>query len=411
MSHTHLKRETFFCLLFIMFAASAVGSGSTRLIGDSGVGGSGSWAVDESSVDPALTYHVARYAVRAALSGNDLIMQVNITYNVTDGLKSDGYKRFMNPPGTLGYIDEGSIVVRDQGGDVLYHEYSSFSGYDGRQYKEIYFQCPEFSGVRTISMNFIGRGWITEDAMKNTVPLYNIRTFSVSVDSEEYSIVFPDSFVPASVVASVAGTGDTSMVDGHCVYTFTPGWGASVDLEFSYTPKTTYNLVWYMLILPVPVIIVTASMVRATKARNKKTAKLHEQYKLDHKKEGVDIASFSPVELTLIKDHSGSKWDITARLVKAALVELHVNGHIVVRDTGIHTTDKAILPSMDPFTVAVANSFSATSQDPKDVLLKSGPGLANKLQDVAARLATRGFVNDNRKVNFVGGMLVLLNIL
>jgi hypothetical protein len=123
-----------------------------------------------SSINLAETCHVSLYQVKASIEGINVRFQVNITYDVTSGMKYSGFKRFTAPKNSFGKISVETIEVRDGIGTKLsssYQEISPFYGSNGRKYMEISFTHPGFSGIKTISMNFLATNWLVEDLKAN----------------------------------------------------------------------------------------------------------------------------------------------------------------------------------------------------------------------------------------------------
>ena len=106
-------------------------------------------------IEPAAVpnYYIENYRVYLEINGSDIYAQVNITYNVLSDYKTSGFKRFTAPTYSSGTIDAGSIKVYDDEGLSLKANYNEIEGKD-RDYIEITFEHPGFTGIKTICMNF-----------------------------------------------------------------------------------------------------------------------------------------------------------------------------------------------------------------------------------------------------------------
>jgi hypothetical protein len=185
------------------------------------------------------TYEVANYTACFEINKCSLYARLDITYNVISGNKTDGFKRFLAPVETSGYIVQKSIEVFD-GNTTIAHSYRTFQGDDDNLYEEIAFTHPGFTGLRTITMTFIMGSWLWEESNTTTCELRNIGTFSIPVRYAEYQLIFPQNYSPTNFRVSCAGKLETNRTtaDNRTSCHFTPADPSTKDITFWHSPTT-----------------------------------------------------------------------------------------------------------------------------------------------------------------------------
>ncbi|MFX0080221.1 MAG: hypothetical protein ACFE94_00555 [Candidatus Hodarchaeota archaeon] len=186
-----------------------------------------------------LIYHVQNYVVALDIDELDIQAQINITYNVLSGIKQDGFKRFIIPKHSNGEIL--TIKVYDDEGLNLAWNYREFEGRDGNHYKEISFQHPGFTGIKTVSINFKMKNWIVERQSGTQIQLGNIGTFSISVKRAEYIIIFPVNYELEEIKSSASGIELFDELNNRLRYYFIQYEPISNDLSFTCSPHITNN--------------------------------------------------------------------------------------------------------------------------------------------------------------------------
>ena len=107
-------------------------------------------------------YHVSNYLVILRIDETDIYAKINITYDVTSGTKSSGFKRFETPDFSNAEIDKNSVSVYNDEGDRLSSDFREFDGRDGHHYTEIKFYHSRFSGRKTFTLYFKMVNWMVE---------------------------------------------------------------------------------------------------------------------------------------------------------------------------------------------------------------------------------------------------------
>lgn len=313
-----------------------------------------------SDVSTDLVYQVDYYLVIAEIVGNDIKFQIDIKYQVWFGIKTSGFKRFLPPSGSLSWIDTSSIQVIDEDGTNLDWNYREFSGQDGNNYREISFTHPGFSGVRTISMYFIGRCWLKEGFEDNSIELLNFGTFGINVLTAEYRIVFPEGFTPLDISCPHPGTGSLEEVGSNrFMYKHVQSSYITNNMEISYTPKSSTFLPLMLICLAIPSILVSIAIARSKKGK-------------DHGPPITGVFDLSPVEISYLKCWRGNKKSITVELVQVAMMELSSKGYIEDHCGMYYKVHGNTPEGLDAFTREVLNSFPAFEEkESLDSIVKS----------------------------------------
>ncbi|MBN2150765.1 MAG: hypothetical protein JW839_04875, partial [Candidatus Lokiarchaeota archaeon] len=387
------SKVAFFLLIVVGVLTIFSGAPSEKVEGDPG----------ESAIDLAETYHVSLYRVKASIEGIDVRFQVNITYNVTSGMKYGGFKRFTAPKNGFGKISVATIDVREDTGSELDSSYREFSGSDGRTYMEISFFHPGFTGVKTVSMNFLATGWLVEDLAANRLELLNIGTFMVSVLHSDYIIAFPGGFKPDGVTCSEGGTGALYMEAGRWVYLYSMD-GTTTDLVFTYTPKSTNFAPLFLLLIALPAVAGTLVVRKAVKEKNAKAGSMAEIHALPEDLSLVELVGLK----SAAENPRADKRVLVLQLVKAALVDLFSKQAIDVAGDGFVRNEGGEREAWlsDPFTAGVYQHVC--SQTAEDLALlgeaptaslasmfeRAGSSFQKHLESLATSLVGKGLLVD-----------------
>nr|MDO8109075.1 hypothetical protein [Candidatus Sigynarchaeota archaeon] len=376
-----------------------------------GTGSTGHAGTDENAGDISvnqLEYYVTKYLVRVEILGNNLQFQVNITYNVTSGIKTDGFKRFLAPAGGFGVIDVTSVAVYD-GNTRLTSSFRFFTGYGGQNYQEVSFTHPGFTGVRTISINFLAMNWLVETFMDNKVSLPNIRTFSVPVEDDEYQILFPSWFPSASVQASVFGTSNVSYIGGRMLYTFDPDYvSTSGDMEFAYTPKSTNGIVIILCSLAAVVMLVAWGMVKQVKKVNRDADALFKKFLGDKIPATLRLDDFDPVEIAFMRSPSGFSLRILPGLLQASIMDLYSRGIVKINRTNIYAPPGPFSGELHEFTHDVYNRIPSAPFSIESIFKEKGNSFKDTFDLILMSLARKGIMKRCKDFNKTGGAATML---
>ncbi len=285
-----------------------------------------------------LSYYFSLYRVNLTIEGRDIHAKIDMTYEITRGTKTGGFKRFQTPAMAQGSILEDSIVVKD-GATILSSNYREFTGKDDSSYKEISFSAPAFNGTKTITMEFTMKDWIIETRSESVIELNNFGTFSVPVTQSEYLIVFPEGFTPSSVNAHKSGTIKLDEIDGRVVYSHLSS-GSSEDPVFSFTPKVQdyISVFWIVAIVPIPIIIVFLIFLKK-RAKSRKFPEILIR----------ELENLTPEEAARVYyllDKSDPK--TTARVLQIAIAALHTKHYIDITEDKIGRAKKTPPPEELP---------------------------------------------------------------
>ncbi len=191
----------------------------------------------ETESQDDLDYYVSRYLVVLEVDGLNLHATINITYNVKEGIKTEGFKRFLTP--SDGTIDRDTIEVCDDENLELEWDYKVVEGKKGKKFKEISFEHPGFTGTKTITMKFLMKKWIVEYFSYSQIELRNIGTFKIDVKKAIYRIIFPRDYKLEDIDNSESGKEKIDEHHDRFIYTFKQKDSISSDIIIRCKPNLT----------------------------------------------------------------------------------------------------------------------------------------------------------------------------
>jgi len=190
-----------------------------------------------------IDYYIENYLVYLDVKGSNIDVQINITYNVLSGIKTDGFKRFVKPGFYGGYIEENSIKIYDDDNLILMKSYRVFTR-DDHEYMEISFKHPGFRGLKTISINFTLMDWIIENIGQTHIELTNIGKLEVNVVKAKYIILFPEDYTPETIKYSESGFYKQTVSNGRHKFVFMQNDPISSDITIICIPNLTDAFPW-----------------------------------------------------------------------------------------------------------------------------------------------------------------------